>query len=257
MPSELPIRGAVVELHSADGLVLDQKNTSNEGLYQFQAPVQSNVVVVVKAALGTPQRPNTKVVDNTQQQALYTLIMPIRVRAIDLQQDFNADSGWDGQQYSNIRAAAPFAILDTMYESQKLVRSADNNVIFPTLVVNWSERNIPTFGRIDLGEIGTSHFGSDRQIYILGAADVDTDEYDSHVIAHEWLHYFEYTFSRSDSLGGPHTLDDILDPAVAFSEGLGNAFAAMVLDDALYIDSMGDRQKMIAISMDIEHGYRS
>ncbi|VAW83800.1 hypothetical protein MNBD_GAMMA16-1305 [hydrothermal vent metagenome] len=252
MPAELPIRGAVVELHSSDGLVLDQQNTSREGFYTFQAPAESNVVVVVKAALGTPQRPDTKIVDNTQQQALYTLVMPIRVRAIDLQQNFNADSGWDGQQYSGIRAAAPFAILDTLHKSQNLVRSADSNVVFPTLLVNWSKRNIPTFGRIDLGEIGTSHLSSDRQIYILGAADVDTDEYDSHIIAHEWGHYFEHAFSRSDSLGGQHILNDILDPSVAFSEAWGNAFAAMALDNALYIDSMGNRQKIIAISMDIE-----
>ncbi|NOY72373.1 MAG: hypothetical protein GXP14_08350 [Gammaproteobacteria bacterium] len=256
IPTELPIRGAVVELQSTDGLVLSQTNTSNEGVYQFQVAPESDVVIVVKAALGTPQNPDTKVVDNTQQQALYTLFMPVRVRTADLQQDFNADSGWDGQQYSSVRAAAPFAILDTLYESQKLVRSADSNVLFPTLLVNWSERNIPFFGRVDKGEIGTSYYRSDRQIYILGAAGVDTDEYDSHVIAHEWAHYFEHVFSRSDTLGGQHGLDDILDPTVAFSEGLGNAFSAMVLNDPLYLDSNGDQQKMIAISIDVDSNSR-
>lgn len=256
IPTELPIRGAVVELQSTDGLVLSQSNTSSEGVYQFQVAPESDVVIVVKAALGTPQNPDTKVVDNTQQQALYTLFMPVRVRTADFQQDFNADSGWDGQQYSGVRAAAPFAILDTLYESQKLVRSANSNVLFPTLLVNWSERNIPFFGRIDKGEIGTSYYSSDRQIYILGAAGVDTDEYDSHVIAHEWAHYFEHVFSRSDTLGGQHGLDDILDPTVAFSEGFGNAFSAMVLNDPLYLDSNGDQQKMVAISIDMEANSR-
>ena len=261
-PVELPVRGAVVELHSADGVVIDRANTSNDGLYQFQVTGQSDVEVVVKAALGAPRNPDTKVVDNTSQQALYSLIMPVRVGEVDLRQDFNADSGWDGQSYSGTRAAAPFAILDTIYKAQQLVRSADSNVIFPDLLVNWSERNIPTKKNptkniptsdlVSIGEIGITHFSSDNQIYILGAAGIDTDEYDAHVIAHEWAHYLERVFSRSDSLGGHHQLDDILDPSVAFSEGFGNAFSAMVLDDPIYVDAIGQHQAGLAITMDIE-----
>jgi len=62
---------------------------------------------------------------------------------------------------------------------------------------------------------------------------------DEHVIAHEWGHYFEEYFSRADSIGGLHTGGDLLDVRVAFSEGFGNAFSAMVNDDPDYNDAQG------------------
>ena len=65
----------------------------------------------------------------------------------------------------------------------------------------------------------------------------DTDEYDSHVIAHEFGHYFEDRFSRSDSIGGEHSIGARLDLRVAFGEGWGNAFGAMALGDPVYRDS--------------------
>jgi hypothetical protein len=77
-------------------------------------------------------------------------------------------------------------------------------------------------------------------IYILGAFDsglADTDEFDQHVIAHEFGHYFEDRFSRSDSIGGEHNAGDLLDLRVAFGEGWGNAFGAMALNDPVYRDS--------------------
>ncbi|MEZ5459313.1 MAG: hypothetical protein R3E65_08385 [Steroidobacteraceae bacterium] len=52
------------------------------------------------------------------------------------------------------------------------------------------------------GEIGTTFFtpGTPDRIFVLGRADIDTDEFDQHVIAHEWGHYYQDNFSRDDSL---------------------------------------------------------
>jgi len=77
---------------------------------------------------------------------------------------------------------------------------------------------------------------------ILGAANTDTDEYDEHVVIHEWGHYFEDQLSRSDSIGGPHSLGDRLDPRVALGEGFGNALSGMLTDDPFYRDSFGSGQ---------------
>ncbi|MCH8136673.1 MAG: hypothetical protein IIB77_11895 [Proteobacteria bacterium] len=65
------------------------------------------------------------------------------------------------------------------------------------------------------------------------------DEFDDHVIVHEWGHYFEDNFSRSDSIGGPHTLGQSLDARLAFGEGWATAFAAMALNDPQYCDTHG------------------
>jgi hypothetical protein len=57
------------------------------------------------------------------------------------------------------------------------------------------------------------------------------------VVVHEWGHYFEDNFSRSDSVGGPHALGESLDARLAFGEGWASALAAMALDKPLYCDT--------------------
>ncbi|MFQ5456568.1 MAG: hypothetical protein ACE5EA_10285, partial [Nitrospirota bacterium] len=251
-PLEKPIRGAVVELYNSIGVVLESGNTTETGQYSFTAPANSNVSVVVTAALGDPDTPRVKIVDNTNNSALYGIYLDISTGIEDIVQDFNADSGWDGLSYSGTRAAAPFAILDTIYQAEQLIKSADPNVTFPSLAVNWSENNKPSEGDVANGDIESSSYDSDTgNLYILGAEDLDTDEYDSHVIAHEWSHYFEDKLSRSDNIGGDHTGGDILDPRVAFGEGWGNAFSGMVFNDPLYIDTSGFFQLTVTL-MDLD-----
>jgi hypothetical protein len=79
-------------------------------------------------------------------------------------------------------------------------------------------------------------------MYVLGLASTDTDEFDQHVLAHEFQHFLEDAVSRTDTVGGAHSLGERLDPRVAFSEGVANAFSAMVLADPLYRDSFGTAQ---------------
>ncbi len=131
------------------------------------------------------------------------------------------------------RASAPFAILDTLYQGVELVRSAAPNTNFPELVVDWGPTNIPEDG---------TFFTTTTVQHIVLTADVtaDTDEFDQHVIAHEFGHYIEHNFSRADNIGGSHGRGDKLDPRVAFGEGFGYAFGAIVLNDPVTRDSFVD-----------------
>jgi len=150
-------------------------------------------------------------------------------------ENLHAVSGWSiaDSAYTSTRVAAPFAILDSIYVAMKSVLDVHSIVVLPALRINWSVNNTTSSGSLAAGQIGTSHYnGSD--IYILGAENNDTDEYDEHVIIHEWGHYFEDKLSRSDSVGGSHTGSDILDIRVAFSEGFGNAFSGIASGDSFY-----------------------
>ncbi len=250
-PTEKPIRGAIAELRNSSGAVLQSGNTSARGTYSFSAPANTALSVVIKAALGTPGTPRLTVVDNTDSGKLYAMALNISTGAVDLTQSFNANSGWNGSSYSGTRTSAPFAMLDTIYQAEQLVLSANASVTFPQLTVNWSKNNIAAPGDITVGEIDTSFYTA-NSLYILGAEDSDTDEYDASIIAHEWSHYFEDNLSRSDSVGGSHGRDDILDPRLAFGEGLGNAFSGMVLNDPKYIDTMGSAQGQVGVSMNLD-----
>jgi hypothetical protein len=159
----------------------------------------------------------------------------------NLTRNLHAPSGWSGTAYTATRSAAPFAILDIVYDAVALVLTAAPSTAFPALELHWSPQNVPVVGT-EPGEIGSSRFNTDSGIFLLGGAGQDTDEYDRHVIAHEFGHYLEHRFSRSDSIGGPHTLTDQLDMRLAFGEAWGNAFAAMVTGDGVYVDSFGASQ---------------
>jgi hypothetical protein len=242
--TQRPIRNANVLLLDAQGTELQRTVSGNDGSYAFTfADTITEVRVRVLAEMTIPP---VRVEDNTNNDALYTMQSDL----IDTSEDettlgLNAASGWDGTAYTGMRVAAPFACLDAIYTAAKaFIDVRPQFSAIPLLKVKWSVNNRPESGSLALGQIGTSHYNSSvTSLFILGKADVDTDEYDSHIMVHEWGHFFEDRASRSDSIGGSHGLGDIIDPRVAFGEGWGNALSAMIFHpDADYRDTSGPGQ---------------
>ncbi len=174
------------------------------------------------------------------QRPIYAMDQPFNSGAADNpNMDLTATTGWGGASYTGPRVAAPFSILDTIYSAILFVDAVDPGVIFAPLDAFWSVDNRPVSPTdIDLGDLPTSFYRSDLDsLFLLGAAGLDTEEFDDHVVVHEWGHYFEDNFSRSDSRGGPHGLSDLLDIRLAFGEGWASALAAMALDEPIYCDT--------------------
>lgn len=237
-------RGLVVELLDSNSLVVAATISDNFGTYSFNIERNKLVKVRVKAQLARAQLPswNFKVTDNTSNNSLYAMDGSLLAASeTTAKRDLHAGSGWAGTGYVQPRVAAPFAILDSVLVGVERVVAAGNSNDFPDLELRWSVNNKAADGDLALGEVGTS-FYSGSAIYILGDENNDTDEYDSHVILHEWGHYLEEQFSRSDSIGGDHAYGDKLDMRVAMSEGFANAFSAMMLDDPNYRDASGLQQ---------------
>lgn len=259
-----PVRGATVELiNTSGGAVLASTVTSATGTYSFAAITAPStaVAVRVRAELKTTA-PATDITvrDNTcggvaagcaAATAVLYAVQSANVNLSEATQtiDVQAGSGWGGSIYTAPRAAGPFAVLDAIYSGVQKVRAAAPDQALAQLRVMWSPDNVPAGGNTEAelieGQIGTSFFLDDptgRRIYLLGAANTDTDEYDSHVVVHEWGHYLQSAVSRDDSVGGEHGSGDKLDMRVAFSEGFGNALSGMVLGSPRYADSAGPAQ---------------
>jgi hypothetical protein len=260
-PVVSPARQVVVETF---GDLSAATVTDTNGNYAFVVPQGINVTLRARAQMrrtGTAPTWNFRVLNNFGVDAEYVLTgTAFNTGTANVTRNLHAPSGWTGSSYGGTRAAAPFAILDTVYNTKQLILSAAPTAEFPPLNLYWSTQNRTTDENTafcpDLGNIGTSFYFNDpsgqtqdecspRQpflggIYILGnygGGAGDTDEFDAHVIAHEFGHYFEDRFSRSDSIGGAHSSSDRLDLRVAFGEGWGNAFGAMSLGDPQYRDS--------------------
>lgn len=238
---KIPTREVLVEALS-NGKRVSSTKTDQLGNYSLEVPKNSKINLYISAHL-ISQKWDVKVVDNTNNKALYV----VDGGTIDLKeesyiQNITIESGWGESSYSEVRASAPFAILDIIYSSMLKVKNADNNASFPTLIVNWSTKNktVSTISYED-GHISTSHYDNGN-LYILGQENIDTDEFDSSIIAHEWGHYYEDKFSRLDSIGGEHLEGNILDIRVAYSEGFANALSGMILDTPIYWDSGGYKE---------------
>jgi hypothetical protein len=245
--SVAPARRIHVEARSASGRLLDSTTTDLEGNYLIPY-AESGQAIRIRAIARIDSPPGSlgsvELRDNTASDAIYVasgalLVTPDSPSTRNL----HIPSGWNEStsSYSTTRAAAPFAILDSIYTGMVKVAAEQPSSDFGSLDVFWSIENTTVSGDRTIGQIGTS-FYQNKEIYVLGDANNDTDEYDEHVLLHEWGHYFEDTFSRSDSVGGPHGGGDRLDMRLAFGEGLGNALAAIMLDDSIYQDSLGPFQ---------------
>ena len=250
--SPKPVRGAAIEVLDANGAVLTSTATDGNGAYSATVPANTTVSVRVKAQMlqtGSGASWDVSVRDNTQSDAIYSMAtesFPTGGAAVT--RNVHAPSGWNGSSYGSTRVAGPFAVLDTVYATQAKVLSVASSTAFPPLRVFWSVNNVPASGNPALGQIGTTFFtsstatGAVRAIYVLGKENVDTDEYDSSVVAHEWGHYYQSAFSRDDSPGGSHSLSELLDRRLAFSEGWGNAWSGIALARNNYTDSVGQAQ---------------
>jgi len=265
----LPARGVTVEvLGSPDLSVLATTVTDGQGDYAATVPGGS-IVLRVKAQM---RRSGTggydfEVRDNSAGNALYAIdSQALSPGSSTVTINLNARTGYSAttRNLTGQRESAPFAILDMIWRAKELVQQAEPGLALPAVDVFWSTENsnaLPTscFGdpNPQTGEIGTSFYiGGNlsaargpgcaeisRGIYVLGdsSGDLndDLDEFDPSVIAHEFGHYYEDAFSRSDSMGGPHSLSSRLDMTLAFSEGWGNAFQGFVLDEGFYRDAVG------------------
>jgi hypothetical protein len=233
--------------------VLATTTTDEQGNYQLTFTPGTSAGQLSIAVLAKTLTPAIQIEDNTDGNALWALWGAAPATGTTL--NLHATHGWTGTGYdATKRSAAPFAVLDSMYTASRAFMAV-RSVNFPALKVNWSPNNVPQGGDKSRGFISTSHFSpSENEIYILGKEKADTDEFDTHVIVHEWAHFFENNLSRSDSPGGPHTIGDVLDPRIAFGEGYGNALAAMVLPESMYTDTSwsGTSGEMRAFGFDAE-----
>lgn len=250
----MPIRGATVQLLDAGGNILAQMPSGDDGAYSFNnIAANTDVRIRVRAELkrngGFPNW-DVEVRDNVD---ISLSPPPLGQRPLYVAQwslfntggnhitdaDFVATTGWDlaSSSYTGPRAAAPFAVLDNIYLGMKLVLTADAAASFAPLDAFWSVNNTKTEGSptdIDNGELGGSFYRGDiDSLFLVGDAAVDTGEFDFYVTLHEWGHYFEDNFSRSDSIGGAHFIGELVEARVSFGEGWGTGIGAMAAGDPM------------------------
>jgi len=253
-PEQRPARGVIVRAVEANAPanVLATGSTDSLGNYSLSVPNNTSISIQVvarmarTAAAASPswdvRVQDGTVVNGIVVNAPYTYTDTAFNVGVGTTRNVAIPTGIDAAGVAaGARPSGPFAVLDTIYQGLQTVVGVAPATTFPALIVDWGTQTGTFFSP-----------GTPQYIGLASNLAGDTDEFDQHVIAHEFGHYVEHNFSRADNIGGSHALGDKLDPRVAFGEGFGYAFAAIVLGDPDARDSAKNGPDFFSAGFPIE-----
>lgn len=208
-----PIRAAEIEiLRTSDGALLGS-GVTDPGTGAFSIPgiptgetVQARVYAR-RAGAGI----NAVVRNNASANAVYAALTP----------SITAPATSFGTVLFTIAggAAPAFNIFDAAVKSFQYQATVDLDLpaLPPLLAIYWQAGT----------STGTFFSRPLNAIFLLGTS-ADPDEYDDDIVLHEIGHWVAYNFSKDDTLGGPHSVVDQLDPRTSWSEGWAHYWSAAV-----------------------------
>lgn len=271
IPFESPIRRAEVRVTTADGTVLQCGETDNNGQISIEIEkpsVPTNYIVEVNSR-GSGSYVNASILDKPSLKGFYSTRTSI---TIDPSDSARTISDLVAPATGSLEGGA-FYIFDRILMVNEYLRNntTDPNctlcsafTVAPKVTVYWSKGFNPAsyFGESS----GLSFFDSSGSVdstpglYILGGSsgdvdDSDTDHFDESVIIHEYGHFLESQYWKTDSPGGYHNGNMIIDPRLAFSEGFANFLPSAVLGTKHYIDTLGspDGNPGVGVYLNLEN----
>jgi len=209
-----PIRSADLEiLRTSDGTVLGTGLTDPaSGAFSVGGITMGEIIQARVYARHSGNQMNAMVRNNATAIAVYTGLTP----PIDTSQT----ASFGTVLFTIAGGAAPaFNIFDCAVKSFQYQASVDSDLpaVPPLLLIYWESGSTN----------GTYFSGLQDAVFLLGGS-ADPDEYDDDIILHEIGHWVAHHFSRDDTLGGPHTIVDQLDPRTSWSEGWAHYWSAAV-----------------------------
>jgi hypothetical protein len=235
---DAPVRtqaaGIRVEIvQSPSRTVLGSGFTDEKGAYDIPVPRRGNPTVFVRALAQTENASVVRVRDRAELSMVSPTFALGRERAVT----------HDLLATDSSRIAGAFNIAVVIARANALVHAAQPGVQLPRVEIRW-----------DTTYIGNTYFNPREGVaFINGRRDRDSDEYDDHIIAHEYGHFLMDRFSRESSPGGDHSFGERLDPRLAWSEGWSNFFAGATTGSPRYIDTGVVRGRQgVLLSVDLE-----
>lgn len=244
---------AEVVISKTDGTVVQCGSTDSSGNISLAVPSGAGAYVLTINSRADSNKLKVSVLEDRATGAPYALTTSFNVGSG--QTSFNAGTLIATARMSESAKleGGAFNILAQIAKANDYLRSTlnDSTFVAPKVTVYWKAGFNP-YSYFGHASTPLSFYRNGlSELYILGGAngDVknsDTDHFDNSVILHEYGHFLEDMFAVSESPGGSHDGDFIIDPRLAWSEGWANFYQGAVIGNAdanwkWYVDTIGFR----------------
>jgi len=246
-----PIRFAEVAVLDASGNLLNCGETDINGDISIDIQRTSANIYVEVRSRGFNTQVKASILDTHQNVMYYSL------RSSSVVGDNNRSVGTFTAPATGTLEGGAFHILDLIYRANVFLNTTTNNcnITFtncpPLSVANkvtvyWKKGfNPATYFGFSANNTVSFYITGTSRLYLVGGVNgdtdnTDTDHFDDHIILHEYGHFLEDSHSVSNSPGGAHDGDSLIDPRLAWSEGWASYFAAQVSGIPIYQDTKGN-----------------
>lgn len=255
-----PIRYAEVRVLSSAGAVAQCAETDSSGNFSFALPTGAGTYTIYINSRGNNSHVYASVLGKPVNNEFYSLTVTVTPNVSKSVGTLTAAAN------GNLLGAA-FNIFDQIVNANDYLRAQAGTCPFANCTAFTVAPKVSAYWTAGFNP--NSYFGSSSglsfylpgysRLFILGGIDgdidhSDTDHFDNSVIIHEYGHFLEDTLFETDSPGGSHNGNRVIDPRLAWSEGWGNFFQAAVRNEAYYTDTLGndDGTTSIAFHVDLE-----
>jgi hypothetical protein len=255
-PVSANIPFAEVVVTNAGGAVVQCAETTATGVISLMLPAGAGSYTLAVYSRSDTDKVKASVIEDYYENAPYSIKKSFTTVAGDTTKNIGTLTAYARVSESAKIEGGAFHILNLIYKANEFLRSSSGNstIVPPKVSVYWKMGFNPYnyFGSTSLVSFYRQGTG---ELFILGGdqGDVknsDTDHFDDSVVLHEYGHFLEDKYAKSDSPGGSHNGNSIIDPRLAWSEGFANFLQAAVLRNTnstwkFYIDTVGFRNDTV------------
>lgn len=249
-PVSLGIPYAEVHIVNAAGRIIQCGETNSSGNFSLSVPMNPGSYTLQVWSRSLTNMAKVSVLEDIYLNQPYivstgfSISTGIQISVSGLSVTASARSSDSG----GVIPGGAFNILADIYWANQFLRanSGNSGFVADKLTTYWKAGFNPNSYFGSPNALSSFYLAAQDQLYILGGSngDVqssDTDHFDDSIILHEYAHFLEAHNGHSDSPGGSHNGNFILDPRLAWSEGWADYFQAAVLNKVIYASSGGPK----------------
>ncbi len=248
-----PIRSAEYVVLNNFGSVIQCGETGIDGTFTFTVPSNGQVFRL-----------------QVRSRADNNIYKASILRSPESNQIYHVEAAFTASANQSITVTAPataglvggaFNILDQIHSYNDRLRTLTAGctgctafTVAPKVSVYW-ERGFNPGSYYQGSPVASFYIKGTSRLFILGGVNgdvnfTDTDHFDNSIIAHEYFHFLEDNYSVSDSPGGSHNGNQLLDPRLAWSEGVAQFFQAVMTNISRVIDTVGNNNGASSVIVD-------